>query len=47
VPPPYRFEVRVLPGQEASLKGYVQRGASQLDERTVVLETDDPRAVLR
>jgi D-amino peptidase len=47
VPPPYRFEVRVLPGQEASLKGYLQRGASQLDERTIVLETDDPRAVLR
>ncbi|MGI8913896.1 MAG: M55 family metallopeptidase, partial [Chloroflexota bacterium] len=47
VPPPYRFEVRVLPGQEASLNGYLQRGANRLDERTVVLGTDDPRAVLR
>ena len=47
VAPPYRFEVRVLPGQEASLKGYLQRGARQLDERTIVLETDDPRSVLR
>lgn len=47
VPPPYRFEVRVLPGQEAGLKGYLQRGARQLDDRTIVLETDDPRAVLR
>jgi D-amino peptidase len=47
MPPPYRFAVRVLPGQEASLKGYLQRGANQLDERTIVLETDDPRAVLR
>jgi D-amino peptidase len=47
VPPPYRFEVRALAGQEASLKGYLQRGARRLDERTIVLETDDPRAVLR
>ncbi|HEY8743724.1 MAG TPA: M55 family metallopeptidase [Chloroflexota bacterium] len=47
LPPPYRFEVRVLPGQEATLNSYLQRGASRLDERTVQLETDDPRAVLR
>lgn len=47
VSPPYRFEARALPGQEASLKGYLQRGARQIDERTIVLETDDPRAVLR
>lgn len=47
IAPPYRLEVRVLPGQETSLKGYLRRGARQLDERTAVLETDDPRAVLR
>ena len=47
IPPPYRLEVRVLPGQEARLQGYLQRGFSQRDERTAVLETDDPRAVLR
>lgn len=47
IAPPYRFEVRVLPGQEAALAGYLQRGARRLDERTALLETDDPRAVLR
>jgi D-amino peptidase len=47
VAPPYRFEVCVLPGQEASLEGYLRRGARRVDERTAVLETDDPRAVLR
>jgi D-aminopeptidase len=47
LPPPYHLEVRVLLGQEASLKSYLQRGASQSDERTAVLETNDPRAVLR
>jgi D-aminopeptidase len=47
ISPPYRFEVRVLPGQEASLGGYLKRGAVQLDERTAALETDDPRQVLR
>ena len=47
VAPPYHFEVRVLPGQEASLAGYLKRGASQVDERTARLVTDDARAVLR
>ena len=47
IAPPYRFEVRVLPGQEASLAGYLKRGAAPLDERTALLETDDPRQVLR
>ena len=47
LPPPYHLEVRVLLGQEASLKSYLQRGSSQSDERTAVLETNDPRAVLR
>jgi D-amino peptidase len=46
VPPPYRLEIRVLPGQEAGLPGYLRRGFVQLDERTVVLETDDVRAAL-
>ena len=47
ISPPYRFEVRVLPGQEASLNGYLKRGARPVDDRTAVLETDDPRAVMR
>lgn len=47
IAPPYRFEARVLPGQEASLEGYLRRGARRVDERTAVLETDDPRLVLR
>ncbi len=45
--PPYRFEVRVLPGQEASLTGYLKRGAVQRDERTAIVESNDPLAVFR
>ena len=46
--PPYEWEVRVLPGAEPSLAGYLRRnGATQIDERTVVIRTDDARAVLR
>jgi D-amino peptidase len=45
--PPYEWEIRVLPGQEAALAGYLRRpGASQVDERTAVIRTDDPRRVL-
>ena len=46
VPPPHQLEIRVLPGQEARLPGYLKRGFVQLDERTVMLETDDVRAAL-
>ena len=46
--PPYEWEVRVLEGQEAALEGYLKRpGAERLDDRTAVIRTDDPRAVLR
>jgi D-amino peptidase len=46
--PPYEWEVRVKEGQEQALSGYLKRdGARQLDERTVVITTSDPRAVLR
>jgi D-amino peptidase len=46
--PPYEWEVRVLEGQEASLAGYLRRdGATQLDARTAVIRTQDPRQVLR
>jgi hypothetical protein len=46
--PPYEWEVRVLEGAEGSLAGYLRRdGATQLDDRTVVIRTDDPRNVLR
>jgi D-amino peptidase len=46
--PPYEWEVRVLEGQEQALEGYLRRqGAERLDERTVVIRTDDPRQVLR
>ena len=45
--PPYEWEIRVLPGQEASLAGYLRRpGATQLDDRTALIRTDDPRRVL-
>ena len=45
---PYTWEVRVLEGQEAALDGYLRRpGAERVDERTAVIRTDDPRAVLR
>jgi D-amino peptidase len=37
--PPYELEVRVLEGQ--SMKGYLNRGADELDERTCVFRTDD------
>ena len=44
--PPYEWEVRVLAGQ--SVDGYLRRaGAERVDERTVVVRTDDPRLVLR
>jgi D-amino peptidase len=46
--PPYEWEIRVLEGQDQSLAGYLRReGAAQLDSRTAVIRTDDPRAVLR
>ena len=46
--PPYEWEIRVLPGQEPSLAGYLRRpGATQLDDRTALIRTTDPRAVLR
>jgi D-amino peptidase len=45
--PPYKWEIRVLPGQEPALEGYVRRpGATRLDDRTAVIRTDDPRRVL-
>lgn len=45
---PYEWEIRVLPGQEAALQSYLSReNAQQLDERTAVIRTGDPRTVLR
>jgi D-amino peptidase len=46
--PPYEWEVRVLEGQEAALERYLRNpGAERVDDRTAVIRTDDPRAVLR
>ncbi|MCY4568316.1 MAG: hypothetical protein OXD49_08410 [Candidatus Poribacteria bacterium] len=36
---PYTFEVRVLEGK--SIDGYLNRGAQQIDDRTVSWHTDD------
>jgi hypothetical protein len=48
IDPPYEWEVRVKEGKEDSLGGYLKReGASQLDSRSAVIRTSDPRAVLR
>jgi D-amino peptidase len=40
--PPYRLDVKVLVGREASLAGYLHRGLEQIDDRTARLETADP-----
>jgi D-amino peptidase len=45
--PPYWLEVRVLPGQEAALTGYLRRGAKRVDDRTAILHTDDPLRLWR
>ncbi|MBI3973735.1 MAG: M55 family metallopeptidase [Chloroflexi bacterium] len=46
--PPFEWEVRVLEGQEQLTENYLRRpGAERLDDRTVVIRTTDPRAVLR
>lgn len=46
--PPYAWEIRVLEGQEQAVEGYLRRpGAERLDDRTVVIRTNDPREVLR
>lgn len=46
--PPYEWEVRVLEGQEEALNGYLRReGAERLDDRTVVIRSSDPSAVMR
>ncbi|HET7771064.1 MAG TPA: M55 family metallopeptidase [Chloroflexota bacterium] len=43
---PYEWEVRVLEGQ--SVEGYLKRaGAERVDERTVVIRSEDPRQVMR
>jgi len=39
IDPPYTFEVRVLEGK--SIDGYLNRGAQQIDDRTVSWHTDD------
>lgn len=41
VDPPYRQEIRVREG--VSIDGYLKRGARKLDDRTVVLQSDDIR----
>jgi D-amino peptidase len=46
--PPYEWEVRVKEGKEESLQGYLKReGAQQLDERTAVIRSSNPSAVMR
>jgi D-amino peptidase len=46
--PPYVWEVRLKAGKEESLQNYLKReGAERIDERTAVIRTSDPRAVLR
>jgi D-amino peptidase len=46
--PPYVWEVRVLEGQEAALENYLKRpGATKIDDRTAVICSDDPAAVMR
>lgn len=46
--PPYEWEVRVKEGQEQALESYLRRpGAERLDDRTAVIRSDDPRAVMR
>ena len=46
--PPYEWEVRLLEDAKSSLPNYLRRdGATQLDDRTALIRTTDPRAVLR
>jgi D-amino peptidase len=46
--PPYEWEVRVKEGKEEALQSYLKReGAEQIDERTAVVRSADPRAVMR
>jgi D-amino peptidase len=46
IDPPYAWEIRVLEGQ--SIEGDLRRpGAEQVDDRTVVIRSSDPAAVLR
>ena len=46
--PPYEWEVCVKAGKEEALQNYLKReGAEQVDERTAVIRTPDPRAILR
>lgn len=47
IDPPFRFEVRVMQGQEEALASYLQQGMRQIDAQTAVLETADPLKVLR
>ena len=39
VDPPYEQEIRVLEGQ--SIEGYLRRGAVKIDDRTVVLRSNN------
>jgi D-amino peptidase len=47
IAPPYELEIRAMAGQEQVLEGFLRHGAERLDERTVVLRSDEPRAILR
>jgi D-aminopeptidase len=54
VPDPLGVAMKIGPGREAAqslaparMLALIRAGASRLDERAIVLETDDPRAVLR
>jgi len=47
IEPPYVLEVRALPGQEALVEDFLSRGAERVDARTVVIRSDEPKAIMR